>query len=164
MPQGKLFMDKQNLSLQRQKQSRSSWKEISWCSVNNSCGFSSSLMRDIQDNLELCRSYLPREYNHFISVAWKWGAIERGANCPSAGRPPRSPRQEVSSPPHSCAWTGKLMHRAHQGPSSCPAPCLAQGRYPAEEHQSLSQTTLQSTWKWKVFYPGDKIKHLPSNI
>lgn len=66
MPQGKLFMDKQNLSLQRQKQSRSSWKEISWCSVNNSCGFSSSLMRDIQDNLELCRSYLPREYNHFI--------------------------------------------------------------------------------------------------
>lgn len=71
MPQGKLVTGKQNLSLQRQKQSLSSWKETSWCSVNNLYGFSSSLMREIQDNLELCRSYLSWESNHFINVCLK---------------------------------------------------------------------------------------------
>lgn len=164
MPQGKLFMDKQNLSLQRQKQSRSSWKEISWCSVNNSLAFLPLWWEISRTILNYVEAIFHGSTIISLSVAWKWGAIERGANCPPAGRPPRSPRQEVSSPPHCCAWTGKLMHRAHQGPSSCPAPCLAQGRYPAEERQSFSQTTLQSTWKWKVFYPGDKIRHLPSNI
>lgn len=70
MPQGKLFTDKQNLSLQRQKQSRSSWKEITRRSVNNSYGFSSSL-REMQYNPELCKSYLSWECNHFISVCLK---------------------------------------------------------------------------------------------
>lgn len=120
MPQGKLFMDKQNLSLQRQKQSRSSWKEISWCSVNNSCGFSSSLMRDIQDNLELCRSYLPLDYNHFISVTWKWGAIEMRSQFLPYCEASQIPQERRSFLPHIPLpgpenwWTGltKVPHPA----------------------------------------------------
>lgn len=110
MPQGKLFMDKQNLSLQRQKQSRSSWKEITWCSVNNSYGFSSSLMRGIQDNLELCRSYLSWECNHFISVCLKMrGKWTKEPIFPLNVKPPRPPGRKDLRSPHACAC-GKLTH------------------------------------------------------
>ena len=114
MPQGKLFMDKQNLSLQRQKQSRSSWKDITWCSVNNSYGFSSSVMREIQNNLELCRSYLLWECNHFINVCLKMRAIELRSPFPPYCEATQIPQEERPPlPTLLCLW--KVTHRAHQG-------------------------------------------------
>lgn len=118
MPQGKLFMDKQNLSLQRQKQSRSSWKEITCCFVNNSYGFSSSLMRVIQDNPELCRSYLSWDCNHFTNVHLKMRGNRKRANSPPTVKSPR-PQGKESISPHSRVCTRKLNPRGLvKGPHS----------------------------------------------